>query len=102
MHNGQPEWYALKNKTLMKRYKGDILLSFDVKWKTLPGIKSLISKKEVKYMADEEKFKTSLLVRNINRLKAIIFFVVGLIETQDGLFAWKYGFLKSFVALICW
>ncbi|CAG2061784.1 unnamed protein product, partial [Timema podura] len=74
IRNGEKKWYALKDKKLHIRAKGNcpqILLEMTIR----ASIRTL-NPKEEKYMQTEVKFKRQVFVRNVMRLKAIIMFFI--------------------------
>lgn len=82
IRNGEKKWWALKDKKLRTRAKGNwpqILLEMCVVWNPIRGVITSINPKEDKYMQIEQKFKRQVFVRNVIRLKQIIlaFYEVG-------------------------
>lgn len=80
--NGEKRWYALKDKKLRSRAKGNwpqILLEIWVIWNPIRGFITTINPKEEKYLQTEQKFKRQVFVRNVIRLKQIIltFYEIG-------------------------
>ncbi|KAJ8883485.1 hypothetical protein PR048_015329 [Dryococelus australis] len=81
IHNGEKKWYALKDKKLYGRAKGNcpqILLELTVIWNPIRACIRTLNPKEEKYMQTEVKFKRQVFVRNVMRLKAIIMFFIEL------------------------
>lgn len=75
VRNGEKRWYALKDKKLRCRAKGNspqILLELTVIWNVLRAYLRTLNPKEKKYMELEVKFKRQVFLRNVMRLKAII------------------------------
>lgn len=73
--NGEKRWYALKDKKLRSRAKGNspqILLEMTVIWNPIRGCIRTLNPKEEKYMQPEMKFKRQVFVKNVLRLKVII------------------------------
>lgn len=81
IRNGEKRWYALKDKKLRGRAKGNfpqILLELTVIWNVLRACARTINPKEKKYMEPEVKFKRQLFLRNVIRLRAIIMYFIDL------------------------
>lgn len=79
--NGEKRWYALKDKKLRGRAKGNspqILLEMTVIWNIIRAYIRTINPKEKKYMEPEMKFKRQVFLRNVLRLKAIIVIFIDL------------------------
>lgn len=75
IRNGEKRWYALKDKKLRGRAKGNcpqILLEMTVIWNIFRACVRTLNPKEKKYMEPEVKFKRQVFLRNVLRLKAII------------------------------
>ncbi|KAI5710196.1 hypothetical protein M8J75_006559 [Diaphorina citri] len=102
IRNGERRWYALKDKKLTGRAKGNnpqILLEMDVVWNPIRACIRTLNPKEEKYMQTEGKFKRQVFVGNVMRLKVIVmwFYDIG-IFLQD-CFEWE-STLKSLIAVI--
>lgn len=72
--NGEKKWYALKDKKLRSRAKGNspqILLEMYVVWNPIRACIRTLNPKEEKYMQGEIKFKRQVFVKNVLRLKVI-------------------------------
>ncbi|KAL4713680.1 hypothetical protein ACJJTC_004211, partial [Scirpophaga incertulas] len=79
IRNGEKRWYALKDKKMRARAKGNypqIQLEMSVIWNPVKGAIRIINPKEPKYMHQEAKFKRQLFIRNVMRLKAIIMWFI--------------------------
>lgn len=79
IRNGEKRWYALKDKKLRGRAKGNspqILLEMTVVWNVVRACVRTLNPKEKKYMEPEIKFKRQVFLRNVLRLKAIIVIVI--------------------------
>eukprot|EP00041_Stephanoeca_diplocostata_P017613 m.359591 g.359591 ORF g.359591 m.359591 type:complete len:790 (+) comp20761_c0_seq2:108-2477(+) len=62
-------WYALKERDLLTRATGDILISCEFHYDEVKAYKSLLIPREVSYVSnDDVKFKPKELVENINRI----------------------------------
>ncbi|XP_059487628.1 multiple C2 and transmembrane domain-containing protein isoform X3 [Neocloeon triangulifer] len=92
VQNGEKKWYALKDKKLHLRAKGNcpqILLELTVIWNPLRGVIRTLNPKEEKYMQPEVKFKRQVFLRNVMRLKAIIVWFIDLSKYISGCFEWE-------------
>ncbi|XP_020710174.2 multiple C2 and transmembrane domain-containing protein isoform X3 [Athalia rosae] len=92
IHNGEKRWYALKDKKLRGRAKGNspqILLEMTVVWNPLRACVRTLNPKERKYMEPEVKFKRQVFLRNVLRLKAIIVFFIDHSKYIQSCFEWE-------------
>ncbi|GBP11087.1 Multiple C2 and transmembrane domain-containing protein [Eumeta japonica] len=102
--NGEKRWYALKDKKMRTRAKGNypqILLEMMVVWNPLKAAIRVINPKEPKYMHQEAKFKRQLFIRNVMRLKAIIMWFIEIGKILQDCFEWESR-LRSFLGLLAW
>ncbi|XP_069158238.1 multiple C2 and transmembrane domain-containing protein isoform X4 [Procambarus clarkii] len=100
--NGEKKWYALKDKKLRARAKGnnpEILLECSVEWNPIRAAIRTFTPKEEKYMQMEQKFKRQVFVTNVNRLKACIMDVYEMGMFVKSCFEWEYP-VRSTVAFI--
>nr|CAD7400845.1 unnamed protein product [Timema cristinae] len=100
--NGEKKWYALKDKKLHIRAKGNcpqILLEMTVIWNPIRASIRTLNPKEEKYMQTEVKFKRQVFVRNVMRLKAIIMFFIEIGKYIQGCFEWE-STARSVVSLV--
>jgi len=75
MESNIPIWFALKDKRLRNRAKGNcprIELQFDLKWNFLKAAFQTVNPKNEVYLRKSEKFKRRLLNNNVTRIKSII------------------------------
>lgn len=75
IRNGEKKWYALKDKKLRARAKGNspqILLEMTVHWNPIRACIRTLNPREEKYMQTEVKFKRQVFVKNVLRMKSII------------------------------
>ncbi|XP_030040567.2 multiple C2 and transmembrane domain-containing protein isoform X5 [Manduca sexta] len=104
IRNGEKRWYALKDKKMRARAKGNfpqILLEMTVIWNPLKGAIRVINPKEPKYMHQEAKFKRQLFIRNVMRLKAIIMWFIEVGKILQDCFEWESR-IRSFLGLLAW
>ncbi|XP_011313469.1 multiple C2 and transmembrane domain-containing protein 1 isoform X2 [Fopius arisanus] len=102
IRNGEKRWYALKDKKLRCRAKGNspqILLEMTVVWNYLRGCVRTLNPREQKYMEPEVKFKRQLFLRNVLRLKAVIMFFIDLGKYIQSCWEWESK-TRSIVALV--
>lgn len=77
IRNGEKRWYALKDKKLRSRAKGNnpqILLEMSIIYNLLRAAIASIQPKEERLIQHEIKFKRQLFMRNVARFKQIILF----------------------------
>ncbi|XP_059056230.1 multiple C2 and transmembrane domain-containing protein-like isoform X1 [Achroia grisella] len=104
IRNGEKRWYALKDKKMRARAKGNypqILLEMMVIWNPLKAAIRAVNPKEPKYMHQEAKFKRQLFIRNVMRLKAIIMWFIEIGKILQDCFEWESRLL-SFLGLLVW
>ncbi|XP_037081873.1 multiple C2 and transmembrane domain-containing protein-like isoform X2 [Pollicipes pollicipes] len=69
---GERRWYALKDKKLLGRAKGNnpqVMLEMDLVWNPVRAGIRTFNPREEKYTRPELKFKRAVFIRNVNRLK---------------------------------
>lgn len=104
IRNGEKRWYALKDKKMRARAKGNypqILLEMLVIWNPLKAAIRAVNPKEPKYMHQEAKFKRQLFIRNVMRLKAIIMWFIEVGKILQDCFEWESR-IRSFLWLLVW
>ncbi|XP_012140133.1 multiple C2 domain and transmembrane region protein isoform X2 [Megachile rotundata] len=102
IRNGEKRWYALKDKKLRGRAKGNspqILLEMNVVWNVVRACVQTLNPKEKKYMEPEIKFKRQVFVRNVLRLKAIIVIVIDIGKYVQSCWEWESK-MRSIIALV--
>ncbi|XP_057330177.1 multiple C2 and transmembrane domain-containing protein isoform X1 [Microplitis mediator] len=102
IRNGEKRWYALKDKKLRCRAKGNfpqILLEMRVIWNVVRACIRTLNPKEKKYMEPEVKFKRQVFLRNVLRLKAIIMYFIDLGKYIQSCWEWESK-TRSIVALV--
>lgn len=75
IRNNEKRWYALKDKKMYTRAKGNapqILLEMSVTWNSVRAALRALEPKEEKLVQQETKFKRQIFLRNVTRLKAVI------------------------------
>ncbi|KAK6178984.1 hypothetical protein SNE40_011446 [Patella caerulea] len=68
---GERRWYALKDKKLLHKTKGAIMLEMDFVFNHVKAAIRTVNPREEKYMQGEQKFKISIMKRNIDRVSQI-------------------------------
>ncbi|XP_034826423.1 multiple C2 and transmembrane domain-containing protein isoform X3 [Maniola hyperantus] len=104
IRNGEKRWFALKDKKMRARAKGNypqILMEMSVIWNPLKAAIRVVNPKEPKYMHQEAKFKRQLFVRNVVRLKAIIMWFIEIGKILQDCFEWESR-IRSFIGLLAW
>ncbi|CAC5371380.1 Multiple C2 and transmembrane domain-containing protein 2,Multiple C2 and transmembrane domain-containing protein,Multiple C2 and transmembrane domain-containing protein 1 [Mytilus coruscus] len=69
---GEKRWYTLKDKKLLNRTKGAIMLEIDVVYNPLKSAIRTVNPREEKYMKPEPKFKIATMKRNIARVTQMV------------------------------
>ncbi|CAL4149459.1 unnamed protein product, partial [Meganyctiphanes norvegica] len=99
---GEKKWYALKDKKLRLRAKGnnpEILLECSLHWNVIRAAVRTFNPKEEKYMQIEQKFKRQVFIRNVNRLKAVIMDFIEIGKFIKSCWEWEAP-LRSVVAFV--
>ncbi|XP_011266485.1 multiple C2 and transmembrane domain-containing protein isoform X6 [Camponotus floridanus] len=102
MRNGEKRWYALKDKKLRGRAKGNcpqILLEMTIVWNIIRACVRTLNPKEKKYMEPEMKFKRQVFLRNVLRLKAIIVIFIDIGKYIQSCWEWENK-MRSVIALV--
>ncbi|KOC63159.1 Multiple C2 and transmembrane domain-containing protein 1 [Habropoda laboriosa] len=102
IRNGERRWYALKDKKLRGRAKGNspqILLELNVVWNMVRACIRTLNPREKKYMEPELKFKRQVFLRNVLRLKAIIIIVIDIGKYVQSCWEWENK-MRSIIALV--
>ncbi|KAH0947183.1 hypothetical protein HN011_001198 [Eciton burchellii] len=102
IRNGEKRWYALKDKKLRGRAKGNcpqILLEMTVIWNMFRACVRTLNPKEKKYMEPEMKFKRQVFLRNVLRLKAIIVIFIDIGKYIQSCWEWENK-MRSIIALV--
>ncbi|XP_052794649.1 multiple C2 and transmembrane domain-containing protein 1-like isoform X4 [Mya arenaria] len=96
---GEKRWYALKDKKLIHRTKGSILLELDFIYNHIKAAVRTVNPKEEKYMQPEPKFKISVMKRNIDRVTSIISTFIDTGKFVNSCFNWDSP-VRSITAFI--
>ncbi|XP_068895098.1 multiple C2 and transmembrane domain-containing protein isoform X4 [Tenebrio molitor] len=102
IRNGEKRWYALKDRKLRSRAKGNnpqILLEMRLEWNPIRACIRTLNPREEKYMQSEVKFKRQVFVRNVLRLKVFIMYFYEFGKIFQNCFEWESK-IQSFAALV--
>lgn len=72
IQNGEKKWYYLKDRKLRKRTKGRILLEMNLIFNKLRAYIRTFNPRETKVICEANKFKPTLFVRNVNRVRNLV------------------------------
>ncbi|CAG5130346.1 unnamed protein product, partial [Candidula unifasciata] len=70
--NGERRWYALKDRKMVHKSKGAILLEMDLVFNHVKAGIRTVNPREEKLIVPEQKFKISTMKHNINRMSQLI------------------------------
>uniref|UniRef100_A0A6P7FUY8 Multiple C2 and transmembrane domain-containing protein-like n=1 Tax=Diabrotica virgifera virgifera TaxID=50390 RepID=A0A6P7FUY8_DIAVI len=104
IRNGEKRWFALKDKKLRTRAKGNgpqILLEMIIQWNPIRACIRTLNPREEKYMQTEVKFKRQVFVKNVLRLKVFVMYFLEFGKLFQNCFEWESK-LQSFAALVVW
>uniref|UniRef100_A0A8C7KC68 Multiple C2 and transmembrane domain containing 1 n=1 Tax=Oncorhynchus kisutch TaxID=8019 RepID=A0A8C7KC68_ONCKI len=88
IQNGEQKGYVLKNKEMTGPTKGLIYLESDVIYSTVKAGLRTIVPPEQKYIEEEPKVSKHVSVRNFNRVKRCILFVINIGTFINSCFEW--------------
>lgn len=103
IRNCEKRWYNLKDRNLKRRVKGRILLEMDFLWNPVKSAIRTFSPREKKFVAVEPKFKPSMLINSVNRLRAFGAYVISCKQFIDDCLSWRsyprscLAFLVTFI-----
>lgn len=86
--NDEKKWYTLKDKKCIHRSKGQILLQMTITYNPLRASWRTINPKENKLISVDQKFKRTVFVRNVMRVKGIILELVEVVKFVNSCFQW--------------
>ncbi|XP_055315199.1 multiple C2 and transmembrane domain-containing protein isoform X2 [Sitodiplosis mosellana] len=104
IHNNEKRWYALKDKKMFSRAKGNspqILLELNVVWNPLRAAVRALEPQEEKLVQQETKFKRQIFLRNVNRLKSVVLYFLEWGRFIQSCFEWESP-IRSTIAFILW
>ncbi|KAI1296773.1 Multiple C2 and transmembrane domain-containing protein 1 [Halotydeus destructor] len=97
--SGEKRWYTLKDKKLVGKTKGQILLEVDLVYNPLRACVRTINPREDRFIVKEQKFKRSVFVRNVMRIKSLVMEIVTIARYINSCFQWE-SVPRSFLALV--
>lgn len=89
IRSGEKKWYQLKDKKCTLRAKGQILLEMNLTYNPLRAAIRTINPREDKFIAPDVKFKRSIFVRNVMRVKSLVMEVLDIIKFINSCFTWE-------------
>ncbi|XP_072403063.1 multiple C2 and transmembrane domain-containing protein-like [Diabrotica undecimpunctata] len=104
IRNGEKTWFALKDKKLRTRAKGNepqIILEMIIQRNPMRACIRTLNPREEKYMQTEVKFKRQVFVKNVLRLKVFVMYFLEVGKLFQNCFEWESK-LQSFAALVVW
>jgi hypothetical protein len=87
--SGERKWYALKNRRLQRRAKGQIQLECDLIWNPIKAGIRTFNPLEEKYLPEELKFKRQVFMRHVTRVKKSIMSAVEIADFLQSCFLWE-------------
>lgn len=97
--NGEKKWFALKDKKCIHRSKGQILLEMSVIYNPIRASWRTVNPKENKLISCDQKFKRTVFVRNVMRVKGMVLEFVEVVKFVNSSFQWE-SIPRSMSALI--
>ncbi|XP_037910597.1 multiple C2 and transmembrane domain-containing protein isoform X2 [Hermetia illucens] len=104
IRSGVKHWYALKDKKLFNRAKGNnpqILLEMTVVYNPIRAAVRVFQPKEERLVYQEPKFKRQVFLHNVNRLKDMIMDIINVGRYINGCLEWESP-VRSIIALCIW
>ncbi|XP_071166891.1 multiple C2 and transmembrane domain-containing protein 1-like isoform X6 [Mytilus edulis] len=86
---GEKRWYTLKDKKLLNRTKGAIMLEIDVVYNPVKSAIRTVNPREEKYMKPEPKFKIATMKRNIARVTQMVSSFTEVGKFLNSCFEWE-------------
>jgi hypothetical protein len=87
--NGEKKWYTLKDKKCLHRSKGQILLEMTMTYNPIRASWRTVNPKESKLISVDQKFKRTVFVRNVMRVKRMILELVEVVKFVNSCFQWE-------------
>ncbi|CAD6184133.1 unnamed protein product [Caenorhabditis auriculariae] len=88
IRNCEKRWFALKDRKLKSRVKGEILLEMDLIWNQVRAAFRTFKPKEHKFVQQEQKFKASILRAAVSEVKELVMVGVDLRNWVQSVFDW--------------
>ncbi|KAG1658742.1 Multiple C2 and transmembrane domain-containing protein [Nymphon striatum] len=89
IRNKEKRWFALKDKKLKNRAKGQICLEMELIYNPIRASIRTFNPKEPKYIKEPTKFKRALFMRNVNRIKLMALDFVEGAKFLNSCFQWE-------------
>ncbi|XP_053209513.1 multiple C2 and transmembrane domain-containing protein-like isoform X2 [Panonychus citri] len=87
--NGEKKWFPLKDKKLLKRTKGRILLEMTIYFNHVRACIRTFNPREIKVISEVSKFKKSIFVRNVYRVKSLAMEIRQIYNWINSCFQWE-------------
>ncbi|CAG2114348.1 unnamed protein product, partial [Medioppia subpectinata] len=87
--NNEKKWFGLKDKKLLNRAKGQILLEMNVYYNKAKASIRTFNPREDKFIKQEQRFKRIVFIRNVSRLKGLIMEVYEILKFMKSCFQWE-------------
>ncbi|VBB32417.1 unnamed protein product [Acanthocheilonema viteae] len=88
IQNSKPKWYALKDRKLRARAKGQILLEMDIIWNPIRAAIRTFTPRERKYIQTDPKFKRRLFMNSYARLREFFLVLMQIRDYVQSCFDW--------------
>ncbi|XP_015785297.1 multiple C2 and transmembrane domain-containing protein isoform X1 [Tetranychus urticae] len=99
IQSGEKKWFPLKDKKLLKRTKGRILLEMTVYFNHVRACIRTFNPREAKVISEIPKFKKSIFVRNVYRVKSLAMEIRQIYNWINSCFQWE-NVPRSIIAFI--
>ncbi|XP_054159573.1 multiple C2 and transmembrane domain-containing protein-like [Oppia nitens] len=97
--NGEKKWFALKDKKLLSKAKGQILLEMDIYYNKVKASIRTFNPRESKFIKPEQRFKRIVFIRNVTRIKNLVMEIYEIIKFMNSCFQWE-SVSRSILSLI--
>ncbi|PAV83363.1 hypothetical protein WR25_16111 isoform E [Diploscapter pachys] len=99
IRNGERRWYALKDRKLTQRVKGEILLEIDLIYNPIRAALRTFNPKEKKYFVKNPKFKAALFRATVMQLKEFVMEIISWKDYAQSCFNW-HSTTRSITAFV--
>ncbi|KAI6179801.1 Multiple C2 and transmembrane domain-containing protein 2 [Aphelenchoides besseyi] len=100
IRNCEKRWYGLKDRKLQSPAKGRILLELDVLWNPIKAAVRTFNPRERKFIAQEQRFKRTVFIHNVNRLKTFYNAILDYRDYMHSCLNWE-SYPRSLIAMMC-
>ncbi|CAG2175855.1 unnamed protein product, partial [Oppiella nova] len=87
--NNEKKWFGLKDKKLLNRAKGQILLEMNVYYNKVKASIRTFNPRETKFIKPEQRFKRIVFIRNVSRIKGLIMEIYEILKLMNSCFQWE-------------